>query len=283
MSERKCNMKILIVGLGLIGGAYAYRLKDKGHYVFGYDLNKESMEYALEEGFINEKVNEIDKVIPNIDLMIISIYPKQIISFIDEYKHLFNDNLYITDVAGVKASFLLDAQKLAKPAKYISHHPMAGREKIGIKYAKECNFAPANFLITTTELNTKKDIEFMKKIGLDLGFKNIVVMDYLKQDRMISYTSTLAHAIAVSLVNANDSDDTKDYIGDSYRDLTRIAMINEELWSELFLENKDNLLHYIYLFEKNLDDIKEALINDNKDKLKEIFINSTEIRRNMNK
>ena len=276
-------MKILIAGLGLMGGAYAYRLKEKGHFIYGYDLNKESMSYAKENGFIDEKVEDLEKVIPNVNLLVIAIYPKNIIPFIKKYHHLFKDDLYITDIAGVKSSFLLDAQNLAKPARYISHHPMAGREKKGIKYAKECNFSPANFLITTTTNNNEKDIDFMKNLGLDLGFKNIVVMDYLKQDKMISYTSTLAHAIAVSLVNANDSSDTKDYIGDSYRDLTRIAMINEELWSELFFENKDNLLHYISLFEKNLDEIKDALINNDSDKLKEIFIHSTKIRGEMNK
>ena len=276
-------MKILIVGLGLMGGAYAYRLKDKGHFVYGYDINNESMDYALSEGFINAKVDNLEDIIPNLDLIIISIYPKQILAFIDKYKYLFNANLYITDIAGVKSSFLLDAQNLAKPAKYISHHPMAGREKIGIRYAKECNFSGANFLITTTKYNTNEDINFMKSLGTDLGFKNITSMDYLKQDKMISYTSALAHAIAVALVNSNDSEDTKDYIGDSYRDLTRIAMINETLWSELFLENKDNLIHYISVFEDNIDQIKCALISEDKKRLEELFIKSTKIRGDMNK
>jgi len=276
-------MKILIVGLGLMGGAYAYRLKEKGHYIYGNDTNLESLDYAIENGFIDEKAINLENVIPNVDLIIISIYPKQISSFIDKYKHLFNENLYITDLASVKSSFLLNAQKNAKPAKYISHHPMAGREKSGIKFAKECNFAPANFLITTTEYNTDSDIKFMEALGKDLGFKNITSMNYLKQDRMISYTSALAHAIAVALVNSNDSSDTKDFIGDSYRDLTRIAMINETLWSELFLENKDNLIHYISAFESNLGEIKYALVTEDKNRLEELFIKSTKIRGDMNK
>ena len=276
-------MKILIAGLGLMGGAYAYKLKNKGHYIYGYDLNEEATKYALEEGFIDSIASPSLTELSSCDLLIIALYPKFITPFIEKYNNLFTDKLYITDLASVKASFLLDAQKLAKPAKYISHHPMAGREKSGIKYAKECNFNSANFLITTTSENTQEDIDFITKIGQDLDFSNIVTIDYLGQDKMISYTSALTHAIAVSFVNTADDPKIKNYIGDSYRDLTRIASINEILWSELFFENKDNLLTYIELFEKQLDNIKNALSENDVDKLKKLFISSTKLRNEINK
>lgn len=276
-------MKILIVGLGLMGGAYAYRLKNKGHVVYGYDLNKESLAYAKEEGFIDYICSDELDEIKEIDLMIIALYPKLIIPFIKKYKDKFNPNLYITDLASVKASFLLDAQELAKPAKYISHHPMAGREKSGIRYAKECNFNNANFLITTTKANTPDEVELMRGIGLDLGFSNIVEIDYLMQDKMISYTSALTHAIAVSLVNTINDPNIKNYIGDSYRDLTRIASINDALWSELFFENKDNIIHYITLFEQQINNLKQALENNDVERLIELFKSSTKIRNEMNK
>ncbi len=276
-------MKILIAGLGLMGGAYAYRLRNKGHIIYGYDINKESLLYAKEEGFIDFIASDELTELKECNLLIIALYPKLIVPFINKYKDLFTENLYITDLASVKANFLLDAQKLAKPARYISHHPMAGREKSGVKYAKECNFDSANFLITTTDANNQEDVEFIKKIGLELGFSNIVCTDYLNQDKMISYTSALTHAIAVSLVNSTNNSEIKNFIGDSYRDLTRIASINEILWTELFFENKENLLNYIKIFEGQLDRIKEALNNNDIENLKQIFISSTKLRNEMNK
>ena len=265
-----------------MGGAYAYRLKEKGHIIYGYDLNKDNLNYALDNNYIDYISFDL-KEISNIDLLILATYPKDIIPFLNKYHHLFRDDLYITDIASVKGKFLLDAVKLAKPAKYISHHPMAGKEKTGIKYSKECEFSNANFLITTTIDNKEDEIELIKSIGVDLGFGNIVTVDYDKQDLVIAYTSALTHAIAISLVNSDNIEDAKNFIGDSYRDLTRIAMINENLWSELFFENKDNLLNYIDIFIKNMEKIKDALKNNDIESLKELMVSSTNIRKSMNK
>ena len=157
---------------------------------------------------------------------------------------------------------------------------MAGREKKGIEYSHLCDFKKANFIITPTTKDDK-NIDLLKKVGNDLGFGNIKIIDYKTHDDMIAFTSQLAHAIAVSLVNADTKPDTKDFIGDSYRDLTRIAMINENLWSELFLENKDYLLNHIANFELELDKLKNAIKNDDKDTLKELFKSSTKKRNEM--
>ena len=161
---------------------------------------------------------------------------------------------------------------------------MAGREKSGVKFSKECKFEGANFLITPTSDTAYKTVEVLKQLGTDLGFKRITAMDIYEHDKMIGFTSQLAHAIAVSLVNSdNNPDNTKNYIGDSYRDLTRIAMINDTLWSELFLENKENLINHIENFEKNLDELKVALKNDDKKTLEALFKSSTAIRKEMEK
>ena len=160
---------------------------------------------------------------------------------------------------------------------------MAGREKVGIKYSTECVFNGANFLITPTNSNKEEAISLLKKIGTDLGFSNISVMDIEKHNRMIGFTSQLTHAIAVSLVNSDHDEDTKFYIGDSYRDLTRIAMINESLWSELFLENRKYLLEHIASFEFELDLLKMALYKEDKEALCKLFKSSTKIRKEMDK
>lgn len=276
-------MKVLIVGLGLMGGAYAYRLSNKGYTVYGSDINMDSIDYALEKKFIaNGSVNPED-FIKNSDLIVLAIYPTAILSFINRYHDLFHEGQVITDICGVKSSFIHEATKLSKPAVYCSHHPMAGREKIGIEYSTECVFGGANYLITPLLGTDEFAIDLLKQLGNDLGFKRISVMDIEKHNRMIGFTSQLTHAIAVSLVNSDHDSDTKYYIGDSYRDLTRIAMINENLWSELFLENRKYLLEHIASFEFELDLLKMALYREDKEALCELFRSSTKIRKDMEK
>lgn len=276
-------MKVLIVGLGLMGGAYAYRLSNKGYTVYGSDINMDSIDYALEKKFIaNGSVNPED-FIKDSDLIVLAIYPTAILSFINRYHDLFHEGQVITDICGVKSSFIREATKLSKPAVYCSHHPMAGREKIGIEYSTECVFGGANYLITPLEGTDEFAIDLLKQLGNDLGFKRISVMDIEKHNRMIGFTSQLTHAIAVSLVNSDHDSDTKYYIGDSYRDLTRIAMINENLWSELFLENRKYLLEHIASFEFELDLLKMALYREDKEALCELFRSSTKIRKDMEK
>ena len=260
-------MKTLIVGLGLMGGAYALKLKNKRYEVFGTDLSDEAIDYAVNHDYIIDGSTDPLKYIPYMDLIILCIYPTNICDFLEKYNKYFNSNLLITDISGVKSSYLERAYELAKPASYLAHHPMAGREKKGIIYSHLCDFKDANFIITPIKQDDK-NIEILSKLGTDLGFGNIKIIDYKTHDEMIGFTSQLTHAIAVSLVNSDRRDDTKDFIGDSYRDLTRIAMINEDLWSELFLENKDNLLKHIANFESEIDKMKLAIKNNDTEELK---------------
>jgi len=276
-------MKVLVVGLGLIGGAYAYRLSNKDHEVYGCDTNINSINYARDNNYIVDGSVDAMDFIPIVDIIVLSIYPQAILSFLKDNNKYFKPSQIITDVCGVKSSFIKEAERLAYPAVYCSHHPMAGREKIGIEYSKECIFEGANFLITPSDSTPANAVDVIKGLGVDLGFFRISLMDYERHDEMIGFTSQLTHAIAVSLVNSDHDSDTKNFIGDSYRDLTRIAMINENLWSELFLENKDYLVKHINSFELELSRLKDALISNDKGALKELFISSTKIRKEMEK
>ena len=141
----------------------------------------------------------------------------------------------ITDVCGIKTSFVYKATALSGEATYLSHHPMAGKEKIGIEYADSNIFNGANYLITPIDGTPSSAIKLLETIANDLEFGRISIITPERHDKMIGFTSQLTHAIAVSLVNSDHDEETKSFIGDSYRDLTRIAMINEKLWSELFL------------------------------------------------
>ena len=276
-------MKICIVGLGLIGGSYAMGLSKKNHEVYGIDKNIDTINYAIQNGYIKAGFTDDYNILSEMDLIILAIYPQSILNFLTENNKFFNRNQVITDVCGIKTSFVYKASLLSGEATYLSHHPMAGKEKIGIEYADSNIFKGANFLITPIENTPIQAIKLIDSIGKDLEFGRISVISPERHDKMIGFTSQLTHAIAVSLVNSDSDEETKSFIGDSYRDLTRIAMINEKLWSELFLENKTELLNHIENFEKELDVLKNALKTNDKEKLNELFKHSTIVRKKMEK
>ncbi|WP_418223371.1 prephenate dehydrogenase [Clostridium isatidis] len=272
------NLKILIVGLGVIGGSYAMALKAAGYNeVYGIDIDLETIKKAKALGIIKEGYSKGKDVIKDMDLIVISLYPRLVKDFILENREYFKAGSLITDVAGVKELFVQEILDiLPEDVDFIFGHPMAGREKKGIDYASKEVFRDANYLITLTEKNKKENIELLEKIIYDLGFKNIKYVSPSYHDKMIGFTSQLPHAIAVALINSDEEGrDTGKFIGDSYRDLTRIANINEDLWSELFFENKENLLEAINNFLNELNKIKSALLNDDEKLLKELFIKSS--------
>lgn len=276
-------MKICIAGLGLIGGSYAMGLSLKGHEVYGIDKDYSAIQYAKEQGYIKDGFVEDHSILAVCDCIILAIYPQAILEFLKQNNKYFHSNQVITDVCGIKSSFVRKATLLVGEATYLSHHPMAGKEKVGIQFADSHIFAGANFLITPLEEKPSYAIDMLKSLAKDLEFGRISIISLEKHDQMIGFTSQLTHAIAVALVNSDHNKDTASFIGDSYRDLTRIAMINESLWSELFLENKEYLLDHIKNFEKELDILKKALIENDKEALCTQFKNSKETRKKMEK
>lgn len=252
---------ILIVGLGLIGGSYAKALKRLGYHISAIDKSSESIEYALKEKIIDEGSTEIDaKIISSVDAVIFALYPDVFKKWICDNQKYFKPGVLITDVTGVKACIVYDIQNiLRKDAEFIAAHPMAGREVCGVKNSDDSIFRGANYIVTPTDKNTNKGIEWCKTLGRILGFAKISVLSPEEHDKIIGFVSQLTHVIAVSLMTCNDNTDLVSYTGDSFRDLTRIARINENMWSELFLLNKDVLLEQMDNFINEFETIKNML------------------------
>ena len=267
-------MKVTVVGLGLIGGSYAKGLTKKGYQVYGVDKNLETIEYAIKEGLIIDGGTNGDEFIPVSDLIVLGLYPNDVIPYIESNLHLFNEGQVITDVCGIKKSICYKATELLKKSNFVGSHPMAGREKVGVKFSDENIFKGTNFLLCPIEETKEKAISVVSQMAYDLGFKNVYNITPEFHDEMIGYTSQLTHAMAVSLVNSNNNPEVFKFIGDSYRDLTRIAMINENLWSELFIENKEELVKKIEEFVFELEKVKNAIISEDLDLLKERFVSS---------
>lgn len=271
-------MKILIVGLGVIGGGYAMALKEAGYKdIYGVDINKETLKKAenmniIKEGFLSE-----EKIIGEADLIVLAIYPNLVKNFIMRNRNKFKKGALITDVTGIKQLFINEiVEILPENIDFVFAHPMAGREKKGIDYATNEVFKGANFLIVETERNKEENIRKIEELALEMGFEHIKRTTPAFHDEMISFTSQLPHVLAVSLINSDiEGRNTGQFIGDSYRDLTRIANMNEKLWSLLFLGNKKNLLTSMNNFEREFDKIKKCIEENDEKGLQELFIKST--------
>ena len=271
-------MKILIVGLGVIGGGYAMALKEAGYSeVYGIDTNEETLKKAKEMKIIKEGFTREDEIISEMDLIVLAIYPNLVKNFIVKNKNKFKENALITDVTGIKQLFINDiVEILSQNIDFVFAHPMAGRENKGIDYATNKVFQGANFLIVETKKNKEENIRKIENLAKEMGFKHIKRTTPAFHDEMIAFTSQLPHVLAVALTNSDiENRNTGEFIGDSYRDLTRIANMNEKLWSLLFLGNKKNLLEAMNNFEAEFDKIKKCIEENDEKNLQKLFIKST--------
>lgn len=257
---------VLIVGLGLMGGSYAKALKRLGYKVYAIDRNEESISYAINENIIDDGRSFPDpELISKADAVIFALYPEAFREWIRENQQYFHEGVMITDVTGVKSSIVYDIQDmLREDVEFIPSHPMAGRELSGVKSADDKIFRNANYIVTPTKKNTKEAIEWCKSLGRILGVGKISVLSPEEHDEMIGFVSQLTHCIAVSLMTCSDDENLADYTGDSFRDLTRIARINENMWSELFLMNKDKLIEKMDVFINEFSQLKDMIKNDDR-------------------
>lgn len=274
------NKKILIVGLGLMGGSYAQALTKKGYYVTAITKDQSSIDFALEKGIIERGAARIaPELITEADVIIFALYPHIFIEWIRENQKYFKPGTIITDVTGVKTSIVKTIQDmLREDVEFIAAHPMAGREVYGVENSNDAIFKGANYVVTPSKQNTSDAIELCRDLGEILGFAKISELSPEKHDEIIAFVSQLTHCIAISLMTCQQMEHLEDFTGDSFRDLTRIARLNDEMWSELFLKNKDALLHQMTLFEGELNRMRCMLETNNTEALREMMRYSTQRR-----
>lgn len=267
------DTKVLIVGLGLIGGSYAQALSSGGYEVGAIDCNADSVEFALEKGWISSGRSEVDgEYIGKFDLIVFALYPHIFIDWIKQNQQYIRPGALLTDVTGVKCSVVYEVQSLLRSdLEFIGAHPMAGREVSGVRNAKKEIFTDANYIVTPTESNTLEAIAACKAIGRAIGFKNISTLTPEKHDEIVGFLSHLTHCIAVALMISKESEHMCEYTGDSFRDLTRIAKINDVMWSELFMLNKTELLAQMKLFEAAFDRLRISIEQDDTEALREMM------------
>ena len=253
------KINILIVGLGLLGGSYAKGLKKLGFYVSAITRSQKTIDYALENGLIDSGTTEVTaEAVGNADLIIFALYPHVFTDWIEKYQAFFKSGAVITDVTGVKGCVVHKVQDMLRD---------------------DAIFKGANYIVVPTERNTPEAIELCRNLGEILGFKQVAELSVDEHDQMIAFLSQLTHCIAVSLMCANNTPGLEKYTGDSFRDLTRIARINDEMWSELFLSNKDVLLKEMDRFRTSFNELYDKIKNDDREGMREMMRLSTERRK----
>lgn len=274
------SKKILIVGLGLLGGSYAKVLKRFGFHISAITLEQSSVDYALKEGIIDEGITELDAdMIGDADLVIFALYPHVFVEWIEKNQGLLKSGALITDVTGVKGSIVYKIQEMLRPdLEFIAAHPMAGREVSGVENSTDKMFVGANYIVTPTQKNTQGAIQTCLELGRLLGFSNVTTLSPEEHDEMIGFLSQLTHCIAITLMTCNDKENMEKFTGDSFRDLTRIARINDVMWSELFVANKAALLEQMTLFIDKFNELKTMLETEDIDSMRAMMRHSTERR-----
>ena len=269
--------KILIIGLGLLGGSYAEGLTDVGLEVGAIDINQQTIDYAINKGIIKHGKTTVDEeYVSEFDILIFALYPKQLIEWLKKYQSYIKKGAILTDVTGVKTWVVNELKTFIRnDIEYVLAHPMAGKEVSGVEYADKNIFKNANYIIIPNQFASENAIKVVEDIGKLLGFRNVAKLSEDEHDEMIGFLSQLTHCIAVSLMTCKETTELVEYTGDSFRDLTRIARINENMWSELFLLNKQELLKQMDLFLTQFNKLKQTIEQEDIDQMKEMMKTST--------
>ncbi|HIT85102.1 MAG TPA: prephenate dehydrogenase/arogenate dehydrogenase family protein [Candidatus Ornithomonoglobus intestinigallinarum] len=270
-------MKIAVIGLGLIGGSIARRLRGFHNCtVSAYNRTADTLLLAKHDGAIDEGSVNAAEVFDDADLIILCLYPELNIEFVRNNLEHIKPGAVITDVSGVKGYMVRELEKILPPGvDFVGAHPMAGREVGGYQSSTDTLFEGASFLITPTRKNKPESVALIRELAEYIGCAHVVTTTPAEHDEIIAYTSQLMHVVAVALCDNPMIERSTFFSAGSLRDCTRVAVINEEMWSELFCENKDALSKRIAETEQSLKKIRLAVENGDREELKNIMRHAT--------
>ncbi|MBQ4612378.1 MAG: prephenate dehydrogenase [Clostridia bacterium] len=255
-------------------------LKRRGFTVNAITLDQADVDYATDKGIVDYATTTVEPtLVAEADLVIFALYPHTFVEWLEQHGRLLTRGTVITDVTGVKGGIIPKIEALLPDGvEYIAAHPMAGREVGGVRNADDRIFYGANYIVVPTDRNTPEAIELCEELGWTLGFRYVSKLSPERHDEMIGFLSQLTHCIAVSLMCAKDDPELVRYTGDSFRDLTRIARINDAMWSELFLENQTVLLEEMDRFRKSFDRLYDTIRDGDTAAMRQMMRLSTERR-----
>ncbi|MDR0731699.1 MAG: prephenate dehydrogenase [Treponema sp.] len=263
-----------IVGLGLMGGALALALRRVfprgGPRILACDTDGITLKAALDQGLIDGAFSDPAPMLPRCDLVFLCLNPSTLLCFLKTWMGIFKTGALLTDIAGIKGSIVEAVEKnLREDLDFIPGHPMAGSERGGFTNAARCDFRGKNYILSPLKRNRPENLAALKALIRRLGFGRITETTAAEHDRKIAFTSQLCHVIAAALIDCEADLEITRFGGGSFEDLTRIAMLNAPMWTELFIENRVELLRRIEQFEGSLDLLKILIAAGNGKALEE--------------
>ena len=264
-------MKIAIIGLGLIGGSMAKAIKENtDHLVYGYDKNDTVVKKAKLLNAIDQVLT--DNLLKECDLTIVALYPQAAVDYIRDHQGLFKKSSIVLDCCGVKQIVCSQVEPIAlkQGFVFIGGHPMAGLEHSGFDHAKKALFNNASMILTPTKGNIQ-DVEKVKDLFTAIGFTNLQIATPEEHDQMIAFTSQLAHVVSSAYIKSPAAMKHKGFSAGSYRDLTRVAKLNEDMWTELFLDNSDQLAREIDGISDRLKEYSTAIKRNDAETLRRLL------------
>lgn len=265
-------MKVAVIGLGLIGGSLAKTIKLHGeHTVYGYDINAQIMQQAELLGAIDGVLT--DDVLPLCDLTLVALYPEAIIEWIRTHAPLFKEDSLVIDCGGVKETICNALQDVTDGADwhFIGGHPMAGREFSGFRYARDDLFDRASMILTVHGDEDPALLQRARNFFMDIGFRRVQFASPKTHDEMIAYTSQLAHIVSSAYVKCPLADKHRGFSAGSFADMTRVARLNEDMWTELFFDNRDALLPEVEGLVERLTEYRDALRNNDREAMRTLL------------
>ena len=265
-------MQIAIIGLGLIGGSIAKAYKQNMNLqIWAEDKNEAVLKEALAQKVIDGVVNR--EKLRDCELVLIALYPEDTLKFMQEHADDFNPQGIVMDLCGIKQKICAEAFALAHKHgfHYLGGHPMAGTHKIGFKYSRANMFKEAAMILVPQENEKKELIEKAQELLAPLGFGRFTLTTPLEHDQMIAFTSQLAHVVSNAYIKSPTAAKHKGFSAGSYKDLTRVAWLNEVMWAELFLDNKTALLNEIVWLEGALEKYRQALLAEDREALENLL------------
>lgn len=271
-------MKVLICGLGLIGASLAKTLKkNTTHTVLGWNRTPSVTEKALRDGVI-DRTGDIDELMSDADITFVNFYPDAIVPFILEHKNSFKNDSIVTDSCGIKTKICKELEHEKLNFYYVGAHPMAGREVGGYDNSQDTLFDKASFIVTPYENTPRNKVDALVGLVQDMKFARTVVTTPEHHDEMIAFTSQIAHVLACSYVLSPLAPMHPGYSAGSYRDVSRVARINAEMWSDLFIDNKDALVREVDDLVSNLMKFKYNIINEDRQALCDLMNKANSIK-----
>ena len=272
-------MNIGVVGLGLIGGSIAKSAKKNTNFkVYGYDINEAVVKKAVQEKSIDGELTE--KRLATCDYIFIPLYPEAVVEYVRNNVNNFKDGAVVIDCAGVKRSVCEVCFKIAENSNFsfVGGHPMAGTQYSGFENSKDTMFYNAPFVLTPKENEDILILANAREVIMALGFGRVSVMTPRKHDKLIAFTSQLAHIVSNAFVKSPSALERKGISAGSYKDLTRVAYLNENMWTELFLDNKDNLIFEVDNIIAELQKYSDAMKNNDADTLRQLLKEGKEMK-----